>query len=38
MYYTQFFIKETDMISEKVMPFVYYVSTGKINKMMENYV
>ena len=38
MYYSQFFTKETDMISEKVMPFVYYVSTGLINKIMENYV
>ena len=36
MYYFQFFTKETDMISEKVMPFVYYVSTGKINKMLKN--
>ena len=37
MYYSQFFTKETDTILEKVMPFVYYVSNGKINKMMENY-
>ena len=36
MYYSQFSIKETDMISEKVMPFVYYVSTGKIDNMMKN--
>ena len=26
--------KETDMISEKVMPFVYYVSTGRTNNNM----
>ena len=28
--------KETDMISEKVMPFVYYTSTGRINKVKKN--
>ena len=38
MYYPQFSTKETDMISEKVMPFVYYMSTGKISKMTKNYV
>ena len=38
MHYSQFFTKETDMISEKVMPFVYYMSTGKFNKMMKKYV
>ena len=38
VYYSRFFTKETDMISEKIMPFVYYVSTVKIKNMTKNYV
>ena len=32
------FTKETDIISEEGMPFVDYVSTGSINKMIRNHV